>query len=190
MSVGDIKCDNGVKILLPDGKKLKWISFFDKSVAESQIKNVIKQFDTQFNGGKTYRVIYSKSRFAIFALDYDHKTRKYTRGKFIMQDAYENMFIGDDKKTKGGFGNTVLIKLTKKSYLSIVDFSIKSFESPEEILSYHSPIGNSSVAYPYAYSKNNVYLMLEDVYLANWQDPYAAFYKFYKPLNIKKIHST
>jgi hypothetical protein len=58
----------------------------------------------------------------------------------------------------------------------------------EPVDDYYSPIGNSSVAYPYITTKNSIYLILERVKIKRdpkvEDDPYTYFYKL-KPASIK-----
>lgn len=65
--------------------------------------------------------------------------------------------------------------------------SVFSFTTDDEIIDYISPVGNSDVPYPVAYSKNNVYFMLDDQYIkrkdleleanvSNAENLYGEFY--------------
>lgn len=110
--------------------------------------------------------------------------------EFIGLDNYDKIRIGKAitrykptlrSKTKG---NSILFqvksdKLNLKKYI-YVGSEIYSFYTNELIDKYYSPIGNNDVPYPYAISKNNVYLMVEKkvlnrekVYLP---DPYQQYY--------------
>ena len=110
--------------------------------------------------------------------------------EFIGLDNYDKIRIGQKitgyrptlrSKTKG---NSILFQIKSdksnlKKYI-YVGSEIYSFYTNELIDKYYSPIGNNDVPYPYAISKNNVYLMAEKkvlnreaVYLP---DPYQQYY--------------
>ena len=64
-------------------------------------------------------------------------------------------------------GNSILLELNPNTleYIYIGE-SIYKFKAYSKILSYDSPVGNSSVPYPYAVDENqNHYLMIEDIVL-------------------------
>jgi hypothetical protein len=89
------------------------------------------------------------------------------------------IFIG---KSDQFDGNTILLKMNDTTYIYI-GCKIMSFTTDYQIISYHSPIGNNDVPYPYAIdSQNNYYLMIENIILKNSNelinnDPYKYYYK-------------
>ncbi|MBN8525489.1 MAG: hypothetical protein J0M02_09145 [Planctomycetes bacterium] len=79
-----------------------------------------------------------------------------------------------------GLGNSILVQTGARSYVFIGD-RIFAFTTPEPVLAYRSPIGNSDVPYPWAEGEEYVYLMVENVVLprrliGRGQDPYACYY--------------
>jgi hypothetical protein len=64
--------------------------------------------------------------------------------------------------TSGAFlhGNTVLVKLTDTRYLYVAG-EIYEFETEGPILDYVSPVGNSNVPYPVAFTEKSVYFLVE-----------------------------
>jgi hypothetical protein len=91
--------------------------------------------------------------------------------------SYEKVFIGKYKHPdlhpnhqNNRDGNSVLIKLgtndDKYEYVYIGS-EIFNFTTEDEILEYHSPIGNSDVPYPYAVGAKNTYLMLDQRCILN-----------------------
>jgi hypothetical protein len=64
-------------------------------------------------------------------------------------------------------GNTILVQpTTKNEYIWVGNNGIMLFKPTETIEHYMSPIGNNDVPYPYAISKNNIYLLLEDAIIS------------------------
>ena len=82
----------------------------------------------------------------------------------------DKVFIGKSVKSKFTTlygkevdGNSILIKPEKsKNNYIFVGNGIRSFSTPEPILYFLSPIGNNDVPYPYAISKNYIYLLEEE----------------------------
>ena len=82
--------------------------------------------------------------------------------KHVLCTNYSNVFIGDDKKDKLGYGNSILINTKDKEYIFICENIVK-FNTKDKIVKYYSPIGNSSVPYPYGLDKKgNTYLIYDD----------------------------
>ena len=95
-------------------------------------------------------------------------------------------------------GNSILIQETKNRYVS-VGWYVSRFETDDEITDYISPVGNSDVPYPVAYSDKYVFFMLDNVYVKkeqlqtpavpiNAENIYGEFYGHNpRPKNLKKI---
>ncbi len=100
--------------------------------------------------------------------------------------SYEKIFIGKDKHAKND-GNSILVKLAN-TYLYIGS-RIYTFNPPDEIQEYKSPIHGSDVSYAYAIGLMNTYLLAEKVYIPNSEittdDPYDHYYGLKK--NKKKL---
>lgn len=115
--------------------------------------------------------------------------RMYT--KLIKKYKFNKIFIGKSPRNKmtkfsGGYGklfdgNSILLHICIDKYIFIGQ-EIFSFISYSEIIKFVSPVGNSSVPYPYAIDKDsNVYLFIEDVVIKNvpknnLSDPYDYYY--------------
>ena len=105
--------------------------------------------------------------------------------KNVLCTDYKDIFIGEDKKTKNSYGNTILINTKDNEYIYICATIVK-FTTKDKITKYFSPIGNNSVAYPYAIDKKGkTYLIynekknesivpvLEGKYKDAWGDYYG-----------------
>lgn len=82
---------------------------------------------------------------------------------------YERIFFGENTNTlfPGKYkGNTILVKLKDNSYIWI-GVRIFLFRCDDEIISFHSPIGNNDYPYPWALSTTNVFLHnLKDTFVS------------------------
>jgi hypothetical protein len=85
------------------------------------------------------------------------------------------VFVGKSPKNKmteysGGYGkkydgNSLLFQITKHDYI-YVGHQVYKFSMEEKIINYYSPLGNSSVPYPYIKGEKNIYFMLDTFYLS------------------------
>ena len=95
---------------------------------------------------------------------------------------YLRCFIGRDETT--GERNSALFQVSKHTYLWVGQ-SVFTFRPGEEIESYHSPMGNSDVPYPYAYGAKRAYCLIEKVWTSRKKtkgaDPYHRVYGFDLP---------
>lgn len=136
------------------------------------------------------------------------KIFKTDETEFILETKYEKLFTGEpfldiyhDLYTFES-GNTVLIYLGGYKYMH-VGMCIYSFETEEGddnlIYDYVSPIGNNDVPYPYAISKNRIYLMAENIIIDTSSiekqnlvmndsiDPYCLYYDYGSKLNTRTL---
>jgi hypothetical protein len=86
--------------------------------------------------------------------------------KLIKEFDVEQYFIGEDDSvnTKFGEGNSILLELDDGVYVYIGS-EIYQFEPDDQILEYHSTIGNSDVPYPITLGEENAYFMLDGKYI-------------------------
>lgn len=152
------------------------------------------------NGGRPFKVIITGHAAEVYKLT-DISSKNY---KLVKTFDFIESFIGVG-------GNSILLKVKSKDKSSsnyvFIGHEIFSFSIKDKILSYKSPIGNNDVPYPYAVSKDNVYLMLEYVILdkklidfATIKDPYNYYYfydnesdkikgkKFRKKVLVKRLY--
>lgn len=149
--------------------------------------NNIQEFYTHSNGTRPYKVlILNNNLVRVFESDY-----------CILNVFPQQIFVGKSDKNKmteysGAFGtdfdgNTILLKMNDTNYIYI-GCKMFSFTSINPIISYHSPVGNNDVPYPYAIdSEKKYYLLIENVmlnytkeledYIINHNDPYEYYHK-------------
>jgi hypothetical protein len=149
--------------------------------------NDYQEYYTHSNGSSPYKVeIINNSLVRVFKSDI-----------CILNLHPQEIFIGKSEKNKmteysGGYGsqfdgNTILVKMNDTTYIYI-GCKMQSFSTQYKIISYHSPVGNNDVPYPYAVdSEKNYYLMIENVvlknsielenFLINNNDPYEYYYQ-------------
>jgi hypothetical protein len=148
------------------------------------------------NGGNPFCVFFKKGDVTVFKMDprYDFPNWElhpcfYT--KKVSHFSPKEIILGKSLKNKmtefsGGYGawatgNSILLWIKDDQYVYIGE-SIFRFKSLSKIVKYLSPIGNSSVPYPYAIDEEGrYYLMIENVMIENIsrgfkRDPYDYFY--------------
>ena len=111
-----------------------------------------KTYHVMYNGGNTYDVTVGKSTAIIEDVEKD-------KGSEIFR--IKKSFAGADSDGKKK-GNTVLLQLSPTKYISIASKALE-FTTDSPIVKYESFIGNSAVPYPVAYTKDKVYLTIENV---------------------------
>lgn len=121
------------------------------------------------NGGRPFEVEDFKGHVVVHERIYQRDTEDYLRsgGKPLVKTPYERLFVGEDDGDFG-LGNSVLIKVNATKYI-YVGSQIYSFApvKGDVIKSYHSPIGNSDVPYPYAIGATHTYILLDAVAVPN-----------------------
>ena len=160
-------------------KRLRNESLFAKiSRREKEIKKLVntnsfftinhlgnKVVDTMCNGDKPYRLVLNKDTITIYKLVLEqYNSLVYTEQKLKTITNFIGLWIGFDSTYNEMHGNTVLIMLTSKKYM-FVGCNICTFTTQNEIIDYVSPLGNNDVPYPVAYDNDNVYFMMENVYV-------------------------
>ena len=146
------------------------------------------------NGGRPFLVyvagnnvwIYKHSKETVVEDEKDLDNPKYYT-ELVKEYTAKQVFIGKSPKNEmtkysGGHGpkftgNSILLKIGDKRYVSI-GWTIYEFSTKDEIIEYHSPVGNSDVPYPVAIGTDYVYFMIEDVYVA--KELFEDFPKKYK----------
>jgi hypothetical protein len=119
------------------------------------------------NGGRPYKVVIKGKGLDIFTYDDSAEDINYDDYPILVKSYknLKNIFIPkgiDDRGNawSGGKGNTILAHISGNRYLFIGPW-IYEFETKDEILEYHSQVGNSGVPYPLAIGEKNVYFLIE-----------------------------
>ena len=147
-------------------------------------------YTTLDNGGRPFKVCSNASKFWVFVAALHQKNNDdevpQTYDKIVVDPTvYKRMFVGKSPRNSmtrfsGGYGprfdgNSMLFELADGSYMHIGD-RVKTFKAaPGDVVKrYVSPVGSSSVPYPYAEGEKYTYLMREDVRIPNAALPTAS----------------
>jgi hypothetical protein len=173
MDIGDIRVgnDNNNWIIIEKNKIKKWY-----------LLGKYKKYNTINNGDLRYKVIISDLNIYIFSGSPQYSTLIYNIKK------YKKIYIGKNTQKYESYykesftGSSIIVETKQNEYVFIGDkiFKFKTIESIEE---FHSIMGNSSVVYPFALTKNYAYLMLGSVYVEgnfSKESPYDVYYDFNK----------
>jgi len=120
------------------------------------------------NGGRPYKVVIKVNGLDIFTYEGPDENGKIEIDDTVLIKSYRNLkkiFVPkgiDDRGDPwtGGTGNTILAQISRNRYLFIGPW-IYEFETKDQILEYHSQVGNSGVPYPLAVGEKNVYFLIE-----------------------------
>ena len=167
-----------------------------------------KSYMTHYNGGRPYLVyiknndvhIYKESKnLDIKDDDYDlknHMNNSWMYIDFVKNYKVKKVFIGFDSckfdgsdvvnlGKKWSMGNTILLQISNNKYI-IIDATIQEFTTKDEITQFFAQIGQNDIPYPVALSKDNVYFMLDLIYIprnlfpkmkeAEFENAYSYFY--------------
>ena len=114
------------------------------------------------NGGRPFKVQVFDNHVLVFKESNnnndDEKQPEYNERVLIL-DNVQQVFVGHDKRTNNQ-GHSILIKCSSNHYVHISSCII-SFQTTDEIVDYHAPIGNSDVVYDYAVGTKYMYLLAE-----------------------------
>lgn len=163
-------------------KNLKFKMNRNGEIKRIKNKKGIFKFKTHDNGGRPFKVFYNVEKKWV------HVFKSGGKKTYIPVIKYKNIikfFAGDSgPEDVEPHGNSILIHASEDRYVhigaSIYEFTVCK---GDRIKKYYSEIGNSDVPYPVAKGENNVYFMLDQVYVpilqlqdVNWYDAYYVFY--------------
>lgn len=131
---------------------------------KNNLTYVSKEYYIHDNGGRPFKVAINKENINIYI--YDTSNPEIYKKKILSIKNFIGYWYGFDASPSPQHGNSILVKINNKKYIYIGS-EIYQFNTKEEIIDYISPIGNSDVPYPVAFGKENVYFMLDRVYIMN-----------------------
>lgn len=187
--IGIIKTGNDSKkwIVLPNNSGIKkW----------TRLENPIKKYQVHWNGDNPYMVIIAQNTIVVLKSNLDDDEKNIFNKLVLKLEKYKNIFVGMNTNKFGGHyhqkftGNSILIEINSKEYIYIGK-NIHKFITTTPITKYYSIMGNSDVPYPFAISKDKIYLILDNktINFIDWDkktDPYEIYYNFSKKYsNIK-----
>lgn len=148
------------------------------------------EYMIHYNDGRPFKVIAKKEKIDVFTFkditdnneDLVYDTNVLSINNFI--GFWPGFDAAECAAYERDHGNTILIRETKTTYV-YVGSKISRFETEadDEILDYLSPLGNSDVPYPVAYSKKYVFFMLDSMYVNKDQLETPAL-----PINAEKMY--
>lgn len=121
-----------------------------------KLTNKTKTYLIHDNGGRPFSVVASNAGINVYSNNNDTL--------LLHIPTFIGYWSGYDSSEYRMHGNSILIQKTPTTYIEI-GWNIYEFTTPEPILDYISPVGNSDVPYPVAYSKHYVYFMLDQQYV-------------------------
>jgi hypothetical protein len=146
-------------------------------MSRKKVNNQI--FYTLDNGGYPFKIIIrTKNKCkevdvlkGSYVEDDDPHVKKAEKNNMVYDYLFtfkkiRKVFVGRSSKSLGLVagkkfdGNSILLKQTPYDYIYIGDCIFSFTTEKDEIIKYHSPVGNNGVPYPFAISKQNTYLML------------------------------
>ena len=122
----------------------------------------------------------------------------HRKGKILLRLPYTRVLVGNrpqvtdlPQTTPHPKGSSILVQQSPHDYVYIGS-QIDKIHTTEPIVAYYSPVGNSSVPYPYAVGETYTYFMLDGVKVPNalldpTKDGYGQFYGYTVS---KKTHAT
>lgn len=158
---------------------------------------------THDNGFKPFKVIVDGDNVSIYKTDkdgdYTELVKKYRNVKKV-HVGKSTGGIGDHTKAEEHMfvGNSILLELATKCIF--IGHEVYEFAMDDTIVHYYSKIGNNDVPYPVLVGSENVYFMLDRVYVDRvefpekmtrdqWEDAYGIFYGNWDTDIYKWIHS-
>jgi hypothetical protein len=125
-------------------------------------KNIV----TSYNGNTAYYVNIQSKMLDVFAAtsteEYDNTDHfdVYFEKK-VLSTEFNKIFIGEDKKRKHTYGNSVLVNTKDNEYI-FINRSICKFQSISPIVQFYTPVKNYYVPYPYAKdTEGRIYLLVD-----------------------------
>ena len=132
-------------------------------VPKNKLTNRKKVYNIHDNGGRPFQVVIDINGIFVYEIDQEATSDRddYVYDELVYKtNNFLGYWSGYDSSPYKMNGNSILIKIKKYEYVCI-GMIIFKFNTDEEILDYVSPVGNSDVPYPVAFSENNVYFMLD-----------------------------
>ncbi|ARF11257.1 hypothetical protein Klosneuvirus_1_114 [Klosneuvirus KNV1] len=163
--------------------QIKDMKSTDSFITKEQLIDQEKKYQIHWNCGRPFEVIVKNKEIHVY--------NNLDNQEILHIKDFIGFWYGYDSAIREDHGNTILVQISKHKYITIQghDKTIRSFETNDEILDYVSPIGNNDVPYPVAFGEENVYFMLDEVYIPinelkkeisirNAEQLYADFYDY------------
>ena len=155
-----------------------------KARAKCKVQQKAKQKKTQRCKKKTYKILDNGGTPYVVEITPTTVCIEDNKGKEIYETPYKKVFLGEGRLTDAIYrkGSSILACIKENHYVYIGS-EIYSFRTTEPIVAYESPVGSSSVPYPYAVGEEYTYFMLDKEKVPNelldhTKDAYGQFYGY------------
>ena len=158
-----VKDVEGIRwIMLASKKGRRWEKIIDTfpycGIPNCEVAtNNYQVYQTHDNGARPFDVIVTVDKIFVL-LNQENREPEH----LMTITNYKTIFIGADSGMPGTEGNSVLLQTKEGDYI-FIGISICRFQTESPIIEYYSPIGPNDVIYPYAVTKDRVYLLLDNV---------------------------
>lgn len=112
---------------------------------------------THNNGSAAFEVVVTADKVFVMAILEENQLEH-----ILTLTNYKDVLIGADSGLPETEGNSILVNTEGNNYVYIGTETFR-FQTKSPVLEYYSPIGGGDVPYPYAVTKDRVYLMLNHV---------------------------
>jgi len=168
-------------------KKLIKMKLSNTFIPINKLTSKNNYYITHDNGRRPFRIKANNEGIFVYTYKNREEMNNYDYTKLLFKtNKFIGYWSGFDTSIFEFHGNSMLIQLSEYEYVHI-GCEIFSFNTHEIINDFISPVGNSDVPYPVAYSNNYVYFFLEKQYVeleilntkpsvANAEKIYSEFY--------------
>jgi len=146
-------------------KYLDTISNTKSFIAKDKIGIRSKTYIIRDNGGEPFKITINKDEILIQKATNHSSEIQYAK-PFKRITKFKGYYPGFDPSLYEENGNSILIKVTNNKYIH-VGYIIYSFKASDEITDFLAWMGQNGIPYPLAFGTQNVYFLLENVYVPN-----------------------
>jgi hypothetical protein len=135
---------------------------------------MVKTYEVHNNGGRPYSVLIDNKNVII----YDNEDGKEL---YDLRNVLK-IFIGINPEGDTDIGNTILIEKKDKQYI-FIGHIVKQFKTFDNIIKFHSYVGNSDVPYPYAVGDRFLYSFITECGYIGREEYQGAFDDYNKVID-------
>jgi hypothetical protein len=133
------------------------------------------------NGDEPFKVLAHQIAIEIYRDEDTWESDRFHKELITTYTDFEGVWPGYDTSEIANH-NSILVNLSNNKYL-FIGWDIYEFQTDQPIINYYSPIGNSDVPYPVAYTEDHAYFMIDKKYanlnMFTNKDPVNIYGEFY-----------